>query len=191
LIIPGIVISVLTFPGVIVHEIAHRLFCRLMNIPVYEVKYFQFQNPCGYVIHEPCVSPWHSLIISVGPFIVNTLLGAIILFPVSIEMSAFGVFDGIRNGNIGLGSIPFLPVKLIVYWLGISILMHAFPSVGDASALVAGIIKNKSVNIFMKILTAPVIGLIYIGAVGSIAWLDLGYAMALAIFLPKIIALFI
>lgn len=42
LFIPGVIISIITFPGVIVHELAHQIFCYLMKIPVYEVKYFHY-----------------------------------------------------------------------------------------------------------------------------------------------------
>ena len=40
-VIPGFIISLVTFPGVIVHELAHQIFCMLMKVPVYDVKYFQ------------------------------------------------------------------------------------------------------------------------------------------------------
>ena len=49
MIIPGFVISIITFPGVIVHELAHQLFCRWCKVPVYEVKYFQCKNPLYFI----------------------------------------------------------------------------------------------------------------------------------------------
>ena len=49
--LPGFLISILTFPGVIVHEAAHAFFCRKFEAPILEVKYFRFGNPAGYVIH--------------------------------------------------------------------------------------------------------------------------------------------
>lgn len=33
--VPGPVIAAVTFPGVIVHEAAHRFFCDLGGVPVY------------------------------------------------------------------------------------------------------------------------------------------------------------
>jgi len=51
--IPGKVVSLLTFPGVIVHELAHKIFCEMAGVQVYEVCYFRFGNPAGYVKHEP------------------------------------------------------------------------------------------------------------------------------------------
>ena len=188
--IPGILISILTFPGVIVHELSHQLFCYLRHVPVYNVKYFQFKNPSGYVVHEPTDNPLTTLIISIGPFIVNTLLGALLLFPASIEMNEFGALGWLLGNGINSPAILHTLIMLISYWLGLSILMHAFPSTGDAQVLVNNILKNKNVHFFFKILVAPIIGLIYIGAFGSMFWLDLGYALVVAAFLPKIIALF-
>jgi len=47
--------------------------------------------------------------------------------------------------------------------------------------------KLLFVNLFARILVAPVVGLIYIGAVGSVVWLDLGYALLVSSMLPKVI----
>ena len=52
MIIPGFLISLVTFPGVIVHELAHVVFCRLTKTPILSVCYFRLGNPAGYVIHE-------------------------------------------------------------------------------------------------------------------------------------------
>jgi hypothetical protein len=177
IIIPGILISIVTFPGVIIHELAHQIFCYLCKVPVYEVKYFQFKNPNGYVAHEKIDSPLKNLIIAIGPFFINTLLGAIILFTPSMETAAFAFSTDIVN--------------ILLYWLGISIIMHAFPSTGDAQNIVENVLKSKEVNIFIKILATPIIGLIYLGAIGSAVWLDLGYALLIAYLVPKLIYLFI
>src|SRR5678809_909987 len=87
--IPGIAITLLTFPGVIVHELAHQLFCRLYKVPVFKVVYFQAQNPAGYVLHEIPDNKFHSIMISVGPFFVNTILGALIALPSSLPVLEF------------------------------------------------------------------------------------------------------
>lgn len=186
--IPGFVISILTFPGVIVHELSHQIFCYLRRVPVYEVKYFQVKNPCGYVVHEQSDNPLTTFLISVGPFIINTLIGAVILFPASIEMSEFGLYNIFSGNAVGAPFLRALPI-LLAYWLGVSILMHAFPSTGDAKVLAASILKNKEVNIFARILIAPIIGLIYLGAFGSVVWLDLGYALLIAHTLPSLIGM--
>ncbi len=173
MIIPGILISIITFPGVIVHELAHQLFCYLCGLKVYEVKYFQFKNPNGYVIHESSDQPGKVFLTSMGPFIVNTIIGILIILPASIQVIAFEEYSNVFN--------------LVLAWLGFSVLMHAFPSTGDAKVMVERILKNPEVGVLAKILAAPFIGLVYVGAIGSIFWLDAIYAAAVALLIPNLI----
>lgn len=175
MIIPGILIAVLTFPGVMVHELAHQLFCRICRIPVYEVKYFQFANPCGYVLHEPTDNPVKNFLTAMGPFFVNTITGMLIVLPASINLFYFSSLHVMQIEN------------LLLAWLGISILMHAFPSKGDADSMVQSILKNSAVSFPVKIFVAPFIGLVYLGTIGSVVWLDLVYAVAMAMAGPYLI----
>ena len=172
-IIPGIIITIITFPGVIVHELAHQITCHLCRLEVYDVCYFRFGNPNGYVVHEKTNHPGKIFMISMGPFIINTVLGILIILPASIEIIAFKEYNNF--------------LSLLLAWLGFSILMHAFPSTGDAKVMMSQILKNKNVNILSKILSAPFILLVYIGAIGSIVWLDALYAVAVAMLLPNLI----
>ncbi|TCJ12537.1 DUF3267 domain-containing protein [Flaviaesturariibacter flavus] len=169
--IPGILITILTFPGVIVHELAHQLFCRLYKVPVFKVVYFQAQNPAGYVLHEVPESRMQSLMISIGPFFLNTLLGALIALPAALP---FFKFD---NAS---------PVDYVLIYLGVSIAMHAFPSTGDASAIWSRL-REEDTPILLKIVGYPVVGLIYLGALGSFFWLDLLYGAGVAIGLPLLL----
>lgn len=180
--IPGFVISAVTFPGVAVHELAHQICCRICRIPVYEVKYFQLKNPCGYVMHEATSNPWKNLLTCLGPFLVNTVLGMIITFPAYFCLWGGGrILYRFMDRDAAMTA-----VYLVLYWLGLSILMHAFPSTGDANALIQNVMNNKEVNIFAKIITAPFIGLIYIGAIGSVIWLDLIYGVGMSMLLPML-----
>ncbi len=82
-------------------------------------------------------------------------------------------------------------IDYILMWLGISILMHAFPSRGDAKALLTAV-KDTEGNLLLKTVCYPIIILINLGAFGSIFWLDLIYGFAVAALLPDfIIQLFI
>ena len=173
--IPGFLISIVTFPGVIIHELAHQVVCRLCGLEVYEVKYFQVQNPNGYVIHQSSDQPFKVFLTSMGPFFINTLLGILIILPASVELLVFNEYNNVLN--------------LVLGWLGISILMHAFPSTGDARVMVNRILKNPEVNVIWKILSAPFIGLIYLCAVGSFFWLDLLYAVAVGMLVPNLLVM--
>lgn len=179
MIIPGIVISILTFPGVAVHELAHQICCKICRIPVYKVKYFQVANPCGYVLHEATSNPWKNLITSLGPFFINTILGMLITLPAYANVFGYNYVGGMLGFYVKISS-------WLLYWLGVSILMHAFPSTGDAKALIKNVLKNEEVGIVAKIVTTPFIGLIYIGALGSMLWLDLIYGIGMSMLLPKL-----
>lgn len=174
MIIPGFLISILTFPGIIVHEIAHQLFCRICGVAVLDVCYFKAGNPAGYVVHEIPKKPSTNILIGVGPFFVNSILGALIALPGAIPIL-------ILNGTVDYG---FFEIFLI--WLGVSIAMHAFPSTGDAQSMWSAI-KGPDSNLLTKIIGFPIVGLIYIGAFGSVVWLDLFYGIGVCGLIPNLI----
>ncbi|RYD85464.1 MAG: DUF3267 domain-containing protein [Sphingobacteriales bacterium] len=173
--IPGILISIATFPGVIVHELAHQLFCRWFKVPVFGVCYFRFENPVGYVIHEPAKEVYQTVFISVGPFIINTILCFVIGFSAALQFK----FD---SANL---------LDYLLMYLAISIGAHAFPSTGDASSLWNAVVKSKTSSWFSKAIVTPIVGFIYLGALGSFFWLDIIYGSAVALGLPYIIIKFI
>ena len=171
MLIPGFLITLITFPGVIVHELAHQLFCRLYKVPVFQVVYIRIGNPAGYVLHEKPQNKWQSMMISIGPFFVNTILGALIALPAALPVYTF------ENANI---------FHYVLIYLGVSIAMHAFPSTGDAQSILTAI-KDPGTKLLTKIVAYPLIGLIYIGSIGSFIWLDLVYGIAIAVGLPNLI----
>lgn len=112
LVIPGFLISYLTFPGVILHEFAHKFFCDKFGVKVHEVSYFKLDGG-GHVIHDhteyfPAVF-W----ISIGPLIINSILTVIIAFVAS-----------------NLDSEGWTYILLL--WLAISFGAHSIPSKQDA-----------------------------------------------------------
>nr|WP_243467126.1 hypothetical protein [Acetivibrio straminisolvens] len=101
----------------------------------------------------------------------NTLVGAIIASAASIPYFRFDspdIFD------------------MVLMWLGISIAMHSFPSTGDAANIWSAV-KHPDTPMLVKILTAPLVGLIYLCAIGSVIWLDLIYGIAVAMLIPNIL----
>jgi hypothetical protein len=173
--IPGFLITWVTFPGVIVHELAHAIFCKLFGLKIFEVKYFQFATgfgqPAGYVVHGRSQHAWQDIFVSVGPFFINTIVGAVIAAPAAMPILQFHGGDAI---------------DWVLMWLGVSIAMHAFPSTGDAKSI-WHTITAPNVPVLFKAIGIPVIGLIYIGALGSMFWLDVLYGIAVAGFLPNLI----
>lgn len=170
--IPGFVISVLTFPGVIVHELAHQLFCRWNNVAVIDVCYFRFGNPAGYVRHEIPQKASQNIWIGIGPFFVNTIVGGLVAMPAAVQVFEFRDFSHILN--------------LLLIWLGISITMHSFPSIGDAKSIWKSL-RDDDTGILTKIIGTPIVAIIYICSLGSVVWLDLLYGITVAVFIPNLL----
>jgi hypothetical protein len=171
MIIPGQLIALITFPGVIIHEMAHQYFCRRARVAILDVCYFRVGNPAGYVIHEIPAAPSQQILIGIGPFIVNTLLGAVISFAAAIPV-------------IRLETGSALDYTMI--WLGVSIAMHAFPSTGDAKGIWKAA-SSEQTPMLLRALAVPIVGLIYVGAIGSMIWLDVVYGGLVALALPSLL----
>ncbi|HLO84629.1 MAG TPA: hypothetical protein VK203_06395 [Nostocaceae cyanobacterium] len=175
--IPGWLISLATFPGVVVHEAAHKFFCDLAKVPVYEVCYFRIGNPAGYVEHGKVRNLKDALLIAVGPLIINTILCAVLTYPV--VLSEFLTKDADTN--------PLITFLLI--WVGYSIGMHAFPSNED--------IKNF-LNVFKEIKKGTAENILYffcqilallfrIANLLRIVWFDFIYALIVSMALPLLL----
>ena len=170
--IPGQLVSAVTFPGVIVHEMAHMLFCKIKKIPVLDVCFFRFGNPAGYVIHENITDFNAAFLVSVGPFIINSIVCIIICFPAFFPVEVFGIEH---------------PLSYFLLWLGVSIGMHAFPSTQDAKNLLNAAKKELSSFNILAIISFPVVLLIYLANILSFFWFDYIYGAAIGIGLPSLL----
>ena len=168
--IPGFLVSVATFPGVIVHEAAHMLFCRLGGLAVLDVCFFRVGNPAGYVIHEETDNFNTAFLVSVGPLIVNSILCVVFCFPAFVPVRVFGRPD---------------PLSYVLLWLGISIGMHAFPSTHDAKNVWR--LARRQVRTLkpLVLLSFPLVVAIYAANILSVVWFDYFYGFALGILLPE------
>lgn len=156
----GWLIAILTFPGIIVHEWAHKFFCNRARVPVYKTCYFRLGNPAGYVIHGPVNGYLKAFLIDVAPFIMNTSI-------------AFVIFLVAANTSLGI-------TTYVLYWLGISVAMHSFPSSADAHNLWQHTTTACRRNPLV-LLGFPVVGLIKLASMLSAIWFDLLYAIALLV----------
>ena len=162
--IPGQLISLLTFPGVIAHEWAHKLYCNWTGVLVHKVVYFQFANPAGYVLHSEPKKYSQVFWISVGPLVINSFLTIFISW-----LASQTVVDSI--------------FYYILLWLAVSIGMHAFPSDQDAVHIFE---KSKYIikdgGSILHYLAYIFYGLIWIANKLRFFWFDFFYALALIYF---------
>ena len=172
IVIPGVAVTIATFPGVIVHEAAHMLFCKLGKVAVLDICFFRMGNPAGYVVHDEIKSFNTAFLVSVGPFIVNSLLCMLICFPAFIPFRIFGVAS---------------PLSYFLLWLGVSIGMHAFPSMQDANVLYKQAKKAASSLNPLAIISFPLVVLIYIANILSVVWADYLYGVFIGLGVPALL----
>jgi hypothetical protein len=172
-----LILSYITFPGVIVHEFAHAWACRRMGVAVVKVCYLRIGNPLGYVLHERPTYAIQHIMVAVAPFFVSTCS--------ALSVSSMG--SALLAGHI-LGEFHDLLIPL-TGWLAFSIALHAFPSSGDADSLREEV-RNSDVSFCAKLLLVPVVGLIRLTGFGMRVWLDVLYAIVVVAIPPVVILTF-
>ena len=169
LFVPGPIVALLTFPGVILHEAAHLFFCKLFGLQVYDVRLLRLGNPAGYVIHGKTDNFAALFFVSIGPFVFNTAL--CVLFCTSAWFS----LQGPKASR---------PLAYFFYWLGLSIGMHAIPSTADLSNLWAMTPAKARQGNVLAILSLPLVAMLYVVNLGRVVWADLAYGIAVGILGP-------
>ena len=113
-----------------------------------------------------------SFLISVGPFIVNSVLCLVFCLPAVVPVQTFGIQS---------------PQSLFWMWLGISIGMHAFPSTGDARNLwVQARLAARRLNP-LALVSFPLVAAIFVANALRVFWFDALYGFALGFLLPQAI----
>lgn len=171
-----LILSYLTFPGVMLHEFAHAWACRRLGVRVVETCYLRLGNPLGYVRHELPRHAVQHIIIAVAPFFVSTLLalltGSLACLATRCDSGfTFTLENYIRPAGL---------------WLSFSMAFHAFPSSGDAEALKTALWR-RDVGLFSKLLVMPVVGLIRFSGLGASLWLDALFALAITALPPLLL----
>lgn len=169
--IPGELISLITFPGIIVHEMAHRFFCDITHTPVYAISYFNLGNPTGFVYHAPCIGIKKNLLIALGPLIINSILCMIIGFYAAYPLII------LETHNNGIFSFFML-------WLAVSIGIHAFPSDTDIKSLRQSLIAPQESSWLLRTTIISIQGFFKVINYLRIVWIDFIYASILINLLP-------
>jgi hypothetical protein len=168
--IPGELIALLTFPGVVMHEIAHRFMCDILRVPVYSIKYFSIGNTrAGYVYHHKTDNIYHDLLIGLAPLFINSFFCMLFTLPYSASLNITG--DGISNYS-----------NQFLWWIGISMGANAFPSNQDVSNVLSNAQKsNVSYGIHLLCDIIKLLNWL------RFIWMDFIYAFAISYILPYLI----
>ncbi|RQG92104.1 DUF3267 domain-containing protein [Natrarchaeobius chitinivorans] len=171
----AVAVRLFTVPGVVVHEFAHASACRLVGVRVLEVVYFQFGDPAGYVRHEQPRRYREAFVVSVAPFLVNTIVAFVAFLGLATLVAASDVAS---LGDVRTISREPLAVGAGLAWLGLSVGIHAFPSTGDADVLWTRS-RLEWRRSPLVLLGLPVVAVIYVANVLSWLWADVLYALGL------------
>jgi hypothetical protein len=152
----GINLNYLLFPGLIAHEFAHYLACKLAGIRVYEVVFWSSKG--GHVVHNRAKGA-NAVLISLAPFFLNNIL-AILAFA-----SAFGLWAS----NQGLWAA-------VLFWLGFSFGVYAVPSAHDLRMSLAALHRSFRKTWYSGSLASKLVGIVVYPV-----WFVLQYTLVLAI----------
>jgi len=118
----------LLLPGIVLHELSHYYFCRMVGADIHEVCFFSFGYPAGYVIHTAPKRFRAHVVIVMGPLLINSV-ASVALFCAAIatwhELAALDPYDWAG---------PALRL-VAASWLGLVAALQALPSSGDAVSL--------------------------------------------------------
>lgn len=165
-----IAIHLFVFPGVVVHEFAHASACRLVGVRVIEAVYFRFGNPPGYVRHATPDRYRQSVVISVAPFLLNTVVAVAAFVGSVVLVSAVG--------DVRTAPLKYTVAACALGWIGLSVGMAAFPSTTDARTLWARS-RREWRRSPVVLLGIPIVALIYVVNVLSWLWAHVLYAVGL------------
>ncbi len=160
-----LLLPLLTFPGIPVHEGAHALGCLVTGTRIRQIRWLKVDLPMGFVTHDPPHSPWARMVIASAPFCVNSLLG-------------------LRLGWAAFRWLPGGPGRGLALWLSVSVATHAFPSLEDATGMLESLWKENP-GWLARLIGTPLGAVMVVGAFGSLyLCLDLAWGLALGWGLP-------
>ena len=171
--------SIFYMPGVVTHEMSHHIFCKMFNVKVKKVCYYNFKDSSGYVRHERPKHLYQDVLIAIAPFFLNTFIGSLVAYPTIIN----------KFSTLGLLSLNWPDILRII--ISISICMQAIPSKSDALSMwnfVSESDTNFLLKVTAKLIIAPlVLMVLLLNFLSSFLKIDLFYGICICFLGPKFI----
>jgi len=123
-------------------------------------------------MHENSENFTAQFFVSIGPFIINTVLCLVFCAAAFLPVREFKVVDALAY---------------FFYWLGISIGMHAFPSTVDLSHLWKAAPALAKKGNLLAILSLPLCAILVVLNYGRVICADLGYGLLVGMLGPSAI----
>ncbi|WCO00711.1 hypothetical protein [Psychroserpens ponticola] len=160
----GLLIRMLTFPGVMLDALINKKTCQFLNIELYQVNYFSIAGEELPVIHEIPKEYSKTFGIAIYPFVI-------------MSMIAIAVFY--------IGNYLFPSIEFIFIWLGISVAAHSFPNTVMGDLLWKSSISEIKGGNYLAIIGIPLVAIIYLARMLHFFWLDIIYGVILYILIIR------
>jgi len=168
----------LTIPGIIIHEISHRLMCDIYQIPVYQVSYFSFKkSTSSFVLHKKIENLKVAYRVAMAPLFINSLVAMLLTIPFGTVVYCNTTTELSLNNNIFLTALNF-----VIMWVGLSAGFQAIPTNQDTKEFMSllrpqdDIFTMQCIVFFINLANLPWIGI----------FIRMVYASLLTVILPAI-----
>lgn len=132
----------LMFPGALLHVLWHFLICKMFNIPINELEFFNFKMGSSYIIHERSDNKLFNLLVTLVPSFLNIILGYILIVLPSIELGVFKLYSVIFDGGFSWATPLDYIMILFASWLGFSLIVNGDTSGKESYMIMATVYED-------------------------------------------------
>ena len=176
-------VKYITVIGTFLQAFFEHLTCRAYEILIEDGRYLRQNEMCGHIEHEILRKRSTAFAMCFFPFLFNLLIGLVTVSVGSVNVYYLGEFFTSK------GFPNFL--NFLFLWVGISALTNLFPQWEDALTLKEQIYGKGKSNLFVKIIAAPIFGILYAGAYLQRYGLTLVTSIAFSFAVPYILSTFV
>lgn len=138
----GALLNKLMFPGALLHVLWHFLICKMFNIPINELEFFNFKMGTSYIIHERSDNKLFNLLVTIIPSFLNIILGYILIVLPSIELGVFKLYSVIIDGGFSWATPMDYIMMLFATWFGFSLIMNGDTSGKETYMIMATVYED-------------------------------------------------
>lgn len=178
-----LIVKYITVIGTFLQAFFEHLTCRVYEVLIEDGRYLRTNEMCGHIEHEILRKRSVSFAICFFPFLFNLLFGLITVSVGAVNIYYLGEFFT-SGGMVHLANFLFL-------WMGISCLTNLFPQWEDALTLKEEIYGKGKSNLFIKMIAAPIFGILYGGAWLQKYGITLFTSVAFSFAVPYILGAFV
>ncbi len=171
-----IIVKILTLPGAVTHAFFEHMVCRSAKVIVEDERTVQFNEMLSHIDHQLIKRKGPSFDICFIPFLLNFLLGFLVLC-----YGATGIIYFARYTDI---------FAWVCLYLGISLLTNIFPQIEDVMMIKENYF-NENNKALSKVLVAPWYGIFVVGSRLEKWGLTLLTSVGFAFLVPVILGWFI